>query len=173
MENFYYFLAAISYGIFIIQFLLSWIGGHVDIDVDMDGHADFDINDVVSFKGLIHLLMGFSGWTASQQYFNGEVSKADVAIGIGCGIALMFILYFLYKLCMKLQYIPKGEDREALIGRIGVVYMVLPNDRYVINITVNGASTEIEAQSLYPNSDFKVGKMVNVIDYKNGEYFIH
>ena len=58
MEQIYYGLAIVSYGIFIIRFILSWIGGDFEIDAD----ADLDISDVASFKGLTHFIMGFSGW---------------------------------------------------------------------------------------------------------------
>lgn len=45
MSEVYYLLAATSYGIFIVQFVLSWFGG--DTDVDMN------VGDIVSFKGFI------------------------------------------------------------------------------------------------------------------------
>lgn len=57
MSNVYYLSAAISYGIFLVQFILSWFGGDTDLDVDLDG----DVSDIVSFKGLIHFIMGASG----------------------------------------------------------------------------------------------------------------
>lgn len=62
MSETYYLLAAISYGIFIVQFILSWFGGDTDLDVDLDGELDMDVSDIVSFKGLVHFVMGVSGW---------------------------------------------------------------------------------------------------------------
>lgn len=62
MSETYYLLAAISYGIFIVQFILSWFGGDTDLDVDLDGELDMDVSDIVSFKGLVHFVMGASGW---------------------------------------------------------------------------------------------------------------
>ena len=55
MEQIIYLLTAIIYGIFIIRFILSWIGGDFDFD------SDFDLGDVVSFKGATHFLMGLLG----------------------------------------------------------------------------------------------------------------
>ena len=64
----YYVLGIISYGIFIVQFILSNLGfGDTDIDIDLDGNVDFDVSDLLSFKGLIHFLMGFSGWLSLKQ----------------------------------------------------------------------------------------------------------
>lgn len=56
MSEVYYLLAATSYGIFIVQFVLSWFGG--DTDLDVDGEIDMNVGDIVSFKGFIHFLMG-------------------------------------------------------------------------------------------------------------------
>ena len=52
-NNLYYILGGIAYGIFILQFIISWVAGEFDVDVD------FDVSDVVSFKGFIHFFMGF------------------------------------------------------------------------------------------------------------------
>lgn len=51
-NNLYYILGGIAYGIFILQFIISWVAGEFDVDVDFDGDADFDVSDVVSFKDL-------------------------------------------------------------------------------------------------------------------------
>ena len=60
MLEWYYILGMVSYGIFLIQFILSFILGDFNIDVDFDGDSDFDSSSVLSFKVLIHFLMGFS-----------------------------------------------------------------------------------------------------------------
>lgn len=171
MENVYYLTAVIVYGIFIVQFILSWVGGHADID--FDGHTDFDVGDLVSFKGLIHLLMGFSGWTASQQYFTGTVSNWDWTIGAAIGIILMLILYFIYKFCMKLQYIPKREPKEALVGKTGTVYLRFTEHHFIVFIQCNGQQEEIEVKSKEPMPNLRTGDYVQVTSYENGEYFIH
>ena len=62
----YFGLALFSTGIFIVQFILSFFIGELDLDTDIDldgdGVDDFSIGDLISFKGLIHFLIGFS-WT--------------------------------------------------------------------------------------------------------------
>lgn len=50
MSDVYYVVGGVAYGIFILQFIISWVAG--ELDVDFDGDADFDIGDVVSFKGI-------------------------------------------------------------------------------------------------------------------------
>lgn len=39
-NNLYYILGGIAYGIFILQFIISWVAGEFDVDVDFDGDAD-------------------------------------------------------------------------------------------------------------------------------------
>ena len=75
----YYVLGIISYSIFIVQFILSNLGfGDTDIDIDLDGDADFDVSDLLSFKGLIHFLMGFSGWLM----LSGTVNVFTIVIAV-------------------------------------------------------------------------------------------
>lgn len=69
MSEVYYLLAAISYGIFLVQFILSWFGGDTDLDVDLDGELDMNVSDIVSFKGLIHFIMELvDGFVLSSLY---------------------------------------------------------------------------------------------------------
>lgn len=60
----YYILGIISYGIFIIQFILSNLGiSDTDLDVDFDGNVDFSVSDLLSFKGADSLCYGIF-WVA-------------------------------------------------------------------------------------------------------------
>ena len=43
MSEVYYLLAATSYGIFIVQFVLSWFGGDTDLDVDLTIYINSNI----------------------------------------------------------------------------------------------------------------------------------
>lgn len=77
MSEVYYLLAAISYGIFLVQFILSWFGGDTDLDVDLDGELDMNVSDIVSFKGLIHFIMGASGWLCVKQSVSHSVEEME------------------------------------------------------------------------------------------------
>lgn len=44
------------------------LGGDTDLDVDLDGELDMDVSDIVSFKGLVHFVMGASGWLCIKFY---------------------------------------------------------------------------------------------------------
>lgn len=62
-----------SHGIFLVQFILSWFGG----DTDLDGELDMNVSDIVSFKGLIHFIMGASGWLCVKQSVSHSVEWYD------------------------------------------------------------------------------------------------
>lgn len=90
MSDVYYIIGGVAYGIFILQFIISWVAG--ELDVDFDGDADFDIGDVVSFKGLIHFLMGFGGWTSIKQLLGYEITWVDWLIGFFIGLVFVFMV---------------------------------------------------------------------------------
>ena len=61
--------ALVATGIFLLQFVISVFFGDLDMDVDGDANADFDLGSLFSFKGLVHFLIGF-GWT--RVLFDGD-----------------------------------------------------------------------------------------------------
>lgn len=169
MNDIYYFLAAISYGIFLVQFVLSWFGGNTDLDVDLDGELDMNIGDIVSFKGLIHFIMGFSGWLCIRH----SIEWYDYLIAVVLGIAFMIILYVLYKACLKLQYEPVSSEIGDLVGRIGVVTIPC-KDRYYLNVVTKNA--HYEEVLVYPEDlekEYSVGTWVTITKYENGKYYIN
>ena len=52
----YLILLVISACVLIGQTVLSFIGGEIDVDMD----ADLDSSDMLSFKGIVHFVFGFS-----------------------------------------------------------------------------------------------------------------
>lgn len=172
MSEVYYLLAAISYGIFLVQFILSWFGGNTDLDVDLDGELDMNVSDIVSFKGLIHFIMGASGWLCVKQSVSHSVEWYDYLIALVCGILFVVILYYLYKLCLKLQHQVIPEEGEALIGRVGII-TVPCESHFFITIEVNGCSEEIVAYPEVPKMSYKVGTRVIISKFENGKYYFN
>ena len=160
----YYTLGIISYGIFIIQFLLSLFGGDTDLDVDFDGESDFDASSLLSFKGLVHFAMGFSGWLMLV----GEVSLITICIGIIAGLIFMVILYYLYKLCMRFHSEPTEKRGVELVGHNVVVSLIL-HDGICICSPVGFPYQELRCIPLTPT---KVGDVKNISSYENGIYKI-
>ena len=167
IEQIYYAVALTVYSIFIIRFILSWIGADFDID------ADIDIGDVVSFKGLTHFLMGFSGWLSVKSYITHNVMWYDYLIALILGVIFVILLYFVYKLLISLETKPQILFGKQLIGKTGKIYIILePEDsikKYIITVGNGLGTQEYPAKS---NNSYKLGDEVVISDYVNAYYII-
>lgn len=170
-NNLYYILGGIAYGIFILQFIISWVAGEFDVDVDFDGDADFDVSDVVSFKGFIHFFMGFGGWTSIKQLLGYEVTWIDWLIGFFIGLVFVFMLYHLYKFCTKLQNLPKDEPKTNLVGRTATIYVHLGEGRHLASVNISGALREVEVVSLNKKI-YPVNEPVTIRKYEDNKLYI-
>lgn len=167
----YYILGIISYGIFILQFGLSFLFGgdtDADLDVDFDGEADFSFSDLVSFKGLIHFLMGMSGWLM----LNGDTSWLSITFSVLVGICLTVMLALIYKLALRLQSIPTKKSGVDLIGVSATIYLTMDSisEKHCICTICNGGVTE--EINCVASTPVKVGDKRIILDYKNGIYHI-
>ena len=167
IEQIYYAVALTVYSIFIIRFILSWVGADFDID------ADVDIGDVVSFKGLTHFLMGFSGWLSVKSYITHNVMWYDYLIALILGVIFVILLYFVYKFLISLETKPQILSGKQLIGKTGKIYVILePEDsikKYIITVGNGLGTQEYPAKS---NNSYKLGDEVVISDYVNAYYII-
>ena len=167
IEQIYYAIALIVYSIFIIRFILSWVGADFDVE------ADVDIGDVVSFKGLTHFLMGFSGWLSVKSYTTHNVMWYDYIIALILGVIFVILLYFVYKLLISLETKPQILSGKQLIGKTGKIYVILePEDsikKYIITVGNGLGTQEYQAKS---NNSYKLGDEVVISDYVNAYYII-
>lgn len=169
MEQVYYIVAVIVYDIFIVRFILSWIGGDFDID------ADLDLSDVVSFKGLTHFLMGFSGWLSVKSFTTHNIMWYDYLIAFILGVIFVIILYYVYKFLMKLENKPQILSGKDFIGSTAKVYLVMPTIdadtlfKYIITVDNGVGTIEVPAKS---REYYKIGDSVVIKDYVNAYYII-
>ena len=169
MEQIYYAITAIVYGIFIVRFILSWIGG----DFNLDG--DIDLGDIVSFKGATHFLMGAFGWLSLKSYKTHNVQWYDFLIAFALGVIFVIILYFVYKLMMSLESKPDMLTGKRLIGKSGEIYLNSGYDstddmcKYIIQVDNNFGLVELPAKS---KSCYTLGDKVVITDFKNAYYII-
>ncbi len=160
--SWYYILGIISYGIFIIQFLLSNLGiGDVDLDIDLDGEADFGVSDLLSFKGLVHFAMGFSGWLMIID----EITIVTLVTATIIGIAFIFILYFVYKLCMKFNSEPTNKVGEELIGVSVKVSIPVSDGKYIGYLP---DYTEIICKT---DREVNIGDTLTIKSFESGIYY--
>ena len=167
IEQIYYAVALTVYSIFIIRFILSWVGADFDVETDLD------VSDIVSFKGLTHFLMGFSGWLSVKSYTTHNVMWYDYLIALILGIIFVILLYFVYKLLISLETKPQILSGKQLIGKTGKIYVILePEDsikKYIITVGNGLGTQEYPAKS---NNSYKLGDEVVISDYVNAYYII-
>lgn len=141
-----------SLSIFIIKLLVSWFFGDFDMDVDFDGDSDFDTSSAFSFKGLIHFLIGFSTFLFARAHMetvnivNGHVqfSFADYIWAILCGLIIVVILLYAYKVALKANN--ESVDPQDLIDNAkGIVYLNLGEGKYSIQIHTQAGTTDVNA----------------------------
>ena len=168
MEQVIYIVALVVYGIFIIRFILSWIGG----DFDLDGDIDLDVSDVVSFKGLTHFLMGASGWLSIKQYTTHSIMWYDYLIAFCVGILFIGMLFQLYKFMMKLESKPTILTGKDLIGTSAIIYNKTAYDGvlYKYDITVNNGNGTIERPAV-SDQCYQINDVVTIKEY-DGAYYI-
>lgn len=168
MMSWYYILGIISYGIFLVQFILSFIGGDTDLDVDFDGEMDFSFSDLISFKGLIHFLMGLSSWLM----ICNRVTPITVLTAIIVGFGFMVVLYYVYRLAMNFSSEPTKKYGINLIGTEVTIYLTMENisDKHCICTIQNGGVTE--EITCIAETPVIIGDKRSITNYKNGIYYI-
>lgn len=160
--------AFVSTGIFLMQFIMSVFFGGLDIDVDGDANADFDLGSFFSFKGMVHFLIGF-GWTKVLFPDDGWYT---FAIAVVVGLVFMIALFYSYLLAFRLQNLRKPERADALVGRVGCIYINEGDGRYTIFVERDGAERELDVVSESGRTDYKTDERVTIERYAQNKYYI-
>ena len=171
MEQIIYGITIVIYGIFILRFILSWIGGDFELDAD----ADIDLGDVVTFKGATHFLMGFFGWLSTKLLTTHSIQWYDYLIGFILGVIFVIILFYVYKFMMKLESKPTILSGKDLVGHQGTIYLRDYEDLDTgwkhYTITVNNGNGTVELSAISTKS-FRTGDSVVITDFNNSYYLI-
>ena len=169
MEQYIYLVTATIYGVFIVRFILSWIGGDFELDAD----ADIDLGDVVTFKGATHFLMGFFGWLSTKLLITHSLEWYDYLIGFILGIIFVIILFYVYKFMMKLESMPILLTGKDLIGHSAKIYLHCGKDgetyKYIIVVSTGVGTSELPARSYHY---YNINDMTTITDYKDAYYSI-
>lgn len=170
MENTIHLITLVIYLTFIFRFILSWIGGDFDLDLD-DG--DLDLGDLVSFKGVNHFLMGFFGWLSTKLFVTHSLMWYDYLISFILGLIFSIILFYVYKFMMKLECKPKILSGKELINHTAKVYIIgdKQGDYYHYIITVNTGNGTSEFTACSPNIH-SIGDLSVITDYDGAYYYI-
>lgn len=178
LPHIYYIIGAVSYAIFIIQFILSLAGWDTDIDLDMDGEGDFSLGDLVSFKGLVHFLLGATTYLCYRDYTGAVIDKGSYLMAAVIGLAVMVVLFVLYRLMMRLEHRPLTPSGHDLIGCKGRVTLVVKKDNvpfcipeYDVMLDTDFGTVRVTAICADFSKEYRQGETVEILDY-TGKYYI-
>lgn len=166
-----YILFGIVLGIIIIKTLISTVFGDIDIDFDVDGDIDFDVSSVLSFKGILHFLLGFSSYLSILNYFY----KINVfvwyhyAIGFLVGIVFMFGLYFIYKLTKKLDHY--NNNIPNIDGCKGTILAAYKNGTFDVLVKTYSGTIKYNLPKYNKKMNFNIGDEC-IIRRINNIYFL-
>lgn len=132
-------MALIASFAFVIQFLLSILGSDLDTDIDNASDLSMSLSDIISFKGITHFILGYS-WTT---YFSGSH-----LVGVVIGSFFFIVLFYVYKLLLKLKQEMVYECPEDLNGREVEIVFRSGKNHYMVNISKNGRQEQMRVRCL-------------------------
>ena len=163
----YWYIAIIASLIFIVQTIMTFIGGDSDVGVEADFDGDLDGGDfpfqLFSLRNLVNFFLGI-GWTGVvlSGHIESQVLVGFIAFLVG--VIFIGVFFIVARVMMRL-----AEDNsfriEDAVGKTGDVYLTIPagkEGRGRIQISVNGSVHELDAITSEKES-LKVGVLVKVI----------
>lgn len=161
--------------IFLIQMILTFVGG----DFHADGSADFDVEtdhgagfQFFTIKNFVAFFTLFS-WTGIACLDSGMSAGVTLIVSIAAGIAMMALMGAIFYYFSKLNDSGTLAVKNA-IGGIGEVYLTIMASRGNIgrvSIKVQGALRELEAIT-DDSQDLPTGSVVSVTDVVNNNTLI-
>lgn len=164
-----------SFGVYIMRNIISWIGGDIELDVDFDGDADFDVSGVLSFKGFLHFILGFSVTLMTYAFEHTHSLTAACSfpwwlyvLAVAVGLITSVCLFLLYKTVMKLGH--GNTDNPDFDNMDCKIYLNEGHGKYQVMIdTPNGTFKKV-AESYF--EDYKPGDTVKIRQDKEQNKYI-
>lgn len=147
--------------IFLVQFIMTFF---VDLDMDIDADGSLDTSDFLSFKGVLHFLLGFC-WTG---VIYGIDSPWKITLAVMVGLVFFFSLIFVYKKIYSLAQEKKFQDPKELIGEEAELNTFY-NGTGTIFITFDGRRSEVNVRS---DKNVKTGDVVRIVGYENHTFIV-
>ena len=176
LEQTYWIIALAGSAVFIVIFLLTFMGGG-DSDMEADA-SDFEADDggvgfqFFTLKNFVAFftIFGWSGVTCIQ----GNLSTtATLIISTIAGLIMMVLTSLLFYWMHKLAASGTLKIKNA-VGKIGEVYLPIGAERSKmgkVQINVQGTLRELEAITDEPE-DLKTGTMVKVTEIVSAELLL-
>lgn len=172
LEHIFFWIAIVATILLIVQIimlLVSFGGGDLDADGDMDsfdGDADTDGGlSVFTLKGLT-AFFALGGWCgfAAATFLPGNV-WAPILIFVGTGSVALLGVGFALRGVAKLAC-SGNLDTEKLIGKCATVYVSIPEKRAGRGkITLNAQGKFMELDAVTDGEKLSVDEQVEIINY--------
>lgn len=176
LEQTYWIIALVGSAVFVVIFLLTFIGGG---DADMEADAtDFEADDggvgfqFFTFKNVVAFFTIF-GWSGITCIDSGLSSTTTLLISTTAGLLMMVLTSLLFYWMHKLAESGTLQIKNA-VGVIGEVYLPIGANRSKmgkVQIKVQGSLRELEAITDETN-DLKTGTMVKVTEIVSAEILL-
>lgn len=161
------YLVAIVSSIFVVmQFIASFIFSDFESDVDLDCDTSLSASDLLSFKGILHFVVGFT-WTITL-LDSQPVERIGLAliIGIIFTASLGYVAKFIKKLASEPVpfIISEVENKNATVDfwKNGKGELIYKSDNFMIHIKAESKG----------NKDYKSGDIVTIIEIDGEKIYV-
>jgi len=173
LARIYWLVAFPSTLLFLIQLVITFIGGdadgHADFDADHDGDFDGDEGGfhIFTFKNLVAFFTLFA-WSGLACIEGGYSLGLVLIISIVTGTIMMLIMASLFYYISKFSYSGTMEFKNA-IGESGSVYLSIPAKKAgagKVQVKVQGQLRTLDAMT-EDLEIIKTGSLIEVTDIIN------
>lgn len=177
VEKIYWLIAVPFTAVFLVQLVLTFVGGGIDEIADATDHdVTFDQDHGIDFQfiSIKNLVAFFSifGWTGVALIHGGKSIGMIIVVSTLAGLLMMLIM------ASMVYYMGKLTEDSSLnlsnaIGKIGSVYLRIPPGRSgmgKVQINVQGFQT-LDAIT-DEEEEIKTGAVVEVVDVINNEVLL-
>lgn len=175
-EKLYWLIALPFTAIFLVQLVMTFLGGDIGIDDSTDHDVTVEHDHGIGFQFIsIKNLVGFFaifGWTGVAMLNGGKNVGLTVLISVFAGLTMMVIMaslmYYLGKLTED-----SNLDLNNSVGKIGTVYLRIPAKRSgmgKVQIKVQGFQT-LDAIT-DDDEEIKTGSVIEVVNTVNNEVLL-
>jgi hypothetical protein len=144
-DRLFWFCALAGSGMFVIQFVMFFVGGDVDDAHDGSAH-NFKWLSKQAITGFL-MMFGWAGLTCKREL--GYSTIESTVIGVGIGALMMVITGTIFKLARKLRSTGTVFKIEEAVGKEAAVYQRIPKGGVgKVSVSIQDLMHEIDAVSI-------------------------
>jgi len=170
-----WFVAIPTSLIFIVQTIMTFMGGDTSDGLSADFDGDISVTDapfqLFSLRNLINFLLGFS-WTGISFYTTITNKFLLLLVALAVGVFFVFLFFIIIKQIMKLAE-NNSFRYESTLNKTAEVYLTIPEKKTgkgKIMISINGSFHELDAMT--ENERIETGAVVKIVKIENLDILI-